>query len=180
MSLASGAPVQRALEASGYRVIPFDPDWDVGPELPGALTGVDAVFNALHGKWGEDGNIQGILNFAKVPYTHSGVLASSLAMDKPLSKIGVCRRRYSDCARCERDAAKPYGPKATRCPDRLSSNPVRKGHRLGVKIVMPGDQMDLSGLERYGALMAEEFVAGRETDRFVSCKPRTISHAHWR
>ena len=45
------------------------------------------VFNALHGKWGEDGNIQALLNFARVPYTHLGVMASSLAMDKPRSKL---------------------------------------------------------------------------------------------
>ena len=87
VSFASGKPVQNALESSGYRVVTFDPDWDVAQTLPLALQGIDVVFNALHGKWGEDGNIQGILNFAKVPYTHSGVLASSLAMDKPLSKI---------------------------------------------------------------------------------------------
>lgn len=161
VSLTSGAPVQRALEASGYRVIPFDPDWDVGAKLPRALTGVDAVFNALHGKWGEDGNIQGILNFAKVPYTHSGVLASSLAMDKPLSKL-VFAAAGIPIVRDVSVTLETLRAKGDPLPRPFVLKPSQEGSSVGVKIVMPGDQMDLSGLERYGALMAEEFVAGRE------------------
>ena len=160
VSLASAAPVQRALEAGGYRVIPFDPGWDVVERLPRALAGVDAVFNALHGKWGEDGNIQGILNFAKVPYTHSGVLASSLAMDKPLSKLvfaaaGIPIVRDVSVTLAELSQGDPL-------PRPFVIKPSQEGSSVGVKIVIPGDAMDLSGLDQYGALMAEEFVAGRE------------------
>ena len=160
VSLASGAPVKGALEAGGYRVIPFDPGWDVAEKLPGALAGVDVVFNALHGKWGEDGNVQGILNFSKVPYTHSGVLASSLAMDKQLSKhifaaAGIPVVRDVSVTLDDLRTGDPL-------PRPFVIKPAQEGSSVGVKIVMPGDNMDLSGLDRYGALMAEEFVAGRE------------------
>lgn len=160
VSFASGKPVQEALTSSGYRVVTFDPGWDVGTTLPAALNGVDVVFNALHGNWGEDGNIQGILNFARIPYTHSGVLASSLAMDKQLSKVVFAAAGIpvvDDVSVTLEDLAtgdplpRPYVIK-----------PAKEGSSVGVKIVMPGDEMDLSGLESYSALMAEEFVPGRE------------------
>ena len=160
VSLASAAPVKTALEAGGYRVIPFDPSWDVGEKLPGALAGVDVVFNALHGKWGEDGNIQGILNFSKVPYTHSGVLASSLAMDKQLSKHIFAAAGIPVVADVSvtLDDLRTGDP----LPRPFVIKPAQEGSSVGVKIVMPGDNLDLSGLEQYGALMAEEFVPGRE------------------
>ena len=161
VSLTSGNEVQRALEESGYRVLPFDPGWDVGEKLPAALSdGVDVVFNALHGKWGEDGNIQGLLNFARVPYTHSGVLASSLAMDKQLSKLIFAAVGIPivhdvtvtvDDLRQGDPLARPFVIK-----------PSREGSSVGVKIVRAGDAFDLSGLDEYDALMAEDFVAGRE------------------
>ena len=160
VSLTSAEPVEAALLEAGYKVVSFDPSWDVGEKLPAALKGVDAVFNALHGKWGEDGNIQGILNFSRVPYTHSGVLASSLAMDKRLSKVLFAAAGIPvvqdmpvtlDELRKGDPLARPYVIK-----------PSQEGSSVGVKIVMPGDNLDLSGLDQYGALMAEDFVAGRE------------------
>ena len=160
VSLTSAEPVEVALLEAGYKVVSFDPGWDVAEKLPAALKGVDAVFNALHGKWGEDGNIQGILNFSRVPYTHSGVLASSLAMDKRLSKVLFAAAGIPvvqdvpvtlDELRKGDPLARPYVIK-----------PSHEGSSVGVKIVMPGDNLDLSGLDQYGALMAEDFVAGRE------------------
>lgn len=85
VSLSSGKGCADALRRLGHDVIEIDPqnpDWIA--ELQNA--GVDAVFNALHGEWGEDGRTQGVLDYLKLPYTHSGVLASSLAMDKDKSK----------------------------------------------------------------------------------------------
>jgi len=160
VSLASGAPVKQALEAGGYRVIPFDPSWDVGEKLPTALAGVDVVFNALHGKWGEDGNIQGILNFSKVPYTHSGVLASSLAMDKQLSKhiFAAAGIPVVHDVTVTLDQLRRSDP----LPRPFVIKPAQEGSSVGVKIVFPGDNLDLSELDKYGVLMAEEFVPGRE------------------
>ncbi|WP_090218763.1 D-alanine--D-alanine ligase [Epibacterium ulvae] len=84
VSLSSGAECAAALRDAGYDVV----EVDVGPELAQDLQRIqpDVVFNALHGRWGEDGCVQGILEWLQIPYTHSGVLASALAMDKQRSK----------------------------------------------------------------------------------------------
>ena len=86
ISLVSGAAVSRALEAAGFRVTSIDVGPDVSYLLSRLYPRPDVVFNALHGRFGEDGCIQGILNVLRIPYTHSGMLASAVAMDKPLAK----------------------------------------------------------------------------------------------
>jgi len=85
ISLRSGEACGNALEAEGYRVTRVDVARDVAEVL--ARLKPDAAFNVLHGRPGEDGTIQGILEILRIPYTHSGVLASALAMDKPAAKI---------------------------------------------------------------------------------------------
>ncbi len=85
VSLKSGAACAGALEQAGYRVSQIDVDRDIAARL--AELRPDACFNALHGKGGEDGCIQGILETLQIPYTHSGVLASALAMDKARAKV---------------------------------------------------------------------------------------------
>jgi D-alanine-D-alanine ligase len=85
VSLSSGQSCARALEEEGYRVTLVDVGRAVGTVLAGLKP--DVAFNALHGPFGEDGAIQGILEYLQIPYTHSGVLASALAMDKERSKI---------------------------------------------------------------------------------------------
>lgn len=84
VSLVSGRECANALRAAGYEVI----EVDAGRDLAAYLMEVkpDCVFNALHGRWGEDGCVQGLLEWLAIPYTHSGVLASALAMDKQRSK----------------------------------------------------------------------------------------------
>ncbi len=84
VSLSTGRECANALQGEGYEVI----EVDAGPDLPMRLADIspDVVFNALHGRWGEDGCVQGMLEWMRIPYTHSGVLASSLAMDKQRSK----------------------------------------------------------------------------------------------
>ena len=84
VSLSSGRECAAALRASGYEVV----EVDAGPDLPERLSAIapDVAFNALHGRWGEDGCVQGLLEWLRIPYTHSGVLASALAMDKERSK----------------------------------------------------------------------------------------------
>ena len=85
VSLSSGRQCADALRRAGYRVTEVDVARDVGSVLEKLRP--DAVFNALHGPFGEDGTIQGVLEFLRIPYTHSGVLASALAMDKHQAKI---------------------------------------------------------------------------------------------
>lgn len=84
VSLSSGRECAAALRDSGYKVV----EVDAGPDLTARLHDIkpDAVFNALHGRWGEDGCVQGLLEWLGIPYTHSGVLASALAMDKQRTK----------------------------------------------------------------------------------------------
>ncbi len=85
VSLSSGRECAAALRGEGYEVI----ELDAGPDLYAQLINCkpDVVFNALHGRWGEDGCVQGMLEWMGLPYTHSGVLASALAMDKQRSKM---------------------------------------------------------------------------------------------
>ena len=84
VSLSTGRECAAALRGEGFEVV----EVDAGPDLPARLTEIqpDVVFNALHGRWGEDGCVQGLLEWLKIPYTHSGVLASALAMDKERTK----------------------------------------------------------------------------------------------
>ena len=84
VSLSSGKACAAALEGEGYRVTRID----VGRDLAAVLAEVkpDVVFNALHGRFGEDGIVQGVLEMMRIPYTHSGVLASALAMQKDRAK----------------------------------------------------------------------------------------------
>ncbi|MEP1327371.1 D-alanine--D-alanine ligase [Pseudophaeobacter sp.] len=85
VSLSSGRECAAALRGEGYDVT----ELDAGPDLYAHLISCkpDVVFNALHGRWGEDGCVQGLLEWMGLPYTHSGVLASALAMDKQRSKM---------------------------------------------------------------------------------------------
>ena len=84
VSLVSGRECAKALREAGYKVT----EVDCGPDLPSRLSEIqpDLCFNALHGRWGEDGCVQGLLEWLRIPYTHSGVLASALAMDKARAK----------------------------------------------------------------------------------------------
>src|SRR5574341_293812 len=91
ISLRSGETILAALRAKGYRAVPVV----VGPDLPQTMRkkGVEVAFNALHGKFGEDGAVQGLLEVMGVPYTGSGVLASALGMNKIFAKAFFERAR---------------------------------------------------------------------------------------
>ena len=84
VSLSSGRECAAALRGEGFQV----EELDAGADLPARLKELapDVVFNALHGRWGEDGCVQGLLEWMRIPYTHSGVLSSAVAMDKERSK----------------------------------------------------------------------------------------------
>ena len=85
VSLDSGAAVEKALTELGDEVIAIDAGKNMAADL--AEANPDIVFNALHGQYGEDGSVQGMLEILGIPYTHSGVLASALAMDKPAARL---------------------------------------------------------------------------------------------
>ncbi|MEQ8709895.1 MAG: D-alanine--D-alanine ligase [Rhodospirillales bacterium] len=163
VSLSSGAECARALEKGGYKVRPIDVSRDIA-ELQAALTPrPDVCFNALHGPYGEDGNIQGLLNFMQIPYTHSGVLASSLAMDKPMAKhlFAAAGIPVAEDLLCTRDEL--MAGTAIELPFVLK--PVNEGSSVGVQIIMTRDDM-LTFSDNYwpytGKVMVERFIPGRE------------------
>lgn len=163
VSLSSGTACADALEAFGYRVSRIDVTRDVASDLKALAP--DVVFNALHGPFGEDGTIQGILEYLQIPYTHSGVLASALAMDKELAKhvvkaagIPVAEARTMNRHDFGRDhpMQPPYVVK-----------PVREGSSFGVVIVQEDQshppQILTSPDWRYGdRVMVERYIPGRE------------------
>ena len=163
VSLNSGRQCAAALEASGYRVTPVDVDRSIADTL--ARLKPDVAFNALHGLGGEDGTIQGVLEVLRIPYTHSGVLASALAMQKDLAKTvlaaagvpvayGVVVDRHEAALR--HAIAPPYVLK-----------PICEGSSFGVVIVKadradPPQEVGRDDWPYGDTLLAEKFVAGQE------------------
>lgn len=162
VSLRSGAAVAKALEGEGYAVTLID----VARDLPARLMQLEpeACLNALHGRHGEDGEVQGILEFLQIPYTHSGVLASALAMHKERAKAvmkaaGVPVAEAHLVTRAEAASrhvmAPPYVVK-----------PVDEGSSVGVVIVRPGSNAPgaavLDNADAQAIVMVERYVAGRE------------------
>ncbi|NNF80345.1 MAG: D-alanine--D-alanine ligase [Rhizobiales bacterium] len=164
VSLATGQACAQALVRAGFKAVDLvDVTPDIGKVLEDRKPQI--AFNALHGKWGEDGHMQAILEMLRIPYTHSGVLASSLAMHKQKAKIIF------------RDARIPTAESKLVSIERLMDSdpmpmpyvvkPVAEGSSVGVHIVESEASspvsVSLSGLGEYGQeLMVERFVPGRE------------------
>lgn len=168
VSLVSGAAICKALEERGHQVIPVD----VQRDLPGLLQALtmnplgrpDVIFNALHGRGGEDGCIQGVLEFLGIPYTHSGVLASAVAMDKPTAKLVVAAAGVR-CAPGVVVHRQTIVSKGYPLPPPFVIKPVNEGSSVGVRIVQNGD--NLAHIEEdswvYGdAVLVERYIPGRE------------------
>jgi D-alanine-D-alanine ligase len=163
VSLSSGAACTKALESVGFRVTPVD----VTPDIVSTLQALkpDVAFNAMHGPFGEDGGMQGVLEMLRIPYTHSGVLASALAMRKDRAKIvakaagvlvadGITASRF--------DVAKAHVMKPP-----YVAKPVANGSSFGVFIVKDGrshpPQELMSGEWPLGdEILVEAFVKGKE------------------
>ncbi len=164
ISLVSGASCAAALIEAGYSVATIDVSKDVSALLE-ALTRQrpDVVFNALHGRWGEDGNIQGLLNLLGIPYTHSGLMASAMAMDKPLAKIlfqaaGLRCAEGKLVTRAEVAAGDPL-------PRPYVIKPTNEGSSVGVSIVRAGENARPGDGEawKFGeSALVERFIPGRE------------------
>lgn len=162
VSLRSGAAVAAALEGEGYRVTKIDVGRDVAARLAEAKP--DVCFNALHGRFGEDGCVQGILETMAIPYTHSGVLASALAMHKERAKA-VMRPAGVPVA-VAKVVTRTEAATAHAIPPPYVVKPVDEGSSVGVVIIRPGannwrDQILASGPAE-GLVMVETYIAGRE------------------
>ncbi|WP_424982866.1 D-alanine--D-alanine ligase [Maritalea sp. S77] len=163
VSLSSGKACADALERCGYNVSRVDVDRDLGHVLEELKP--DVVFNALHGRFGEDGTVQGLLEIMGIPYTHSGVSASSIAMNKHLSKVffkanGIPVTDHFIASRDEvarkHQMEPPYVIK-----------PVADGSSVGVFIVKQGTEHPPQEILRTDwksgeELMVERYIAGRE------------------
>lgn len=159
VSLSTGHECAAALRAAGFEVIEVDAGRDLAVRL--ADLDCDVAFNALHGRWGEDGCVQGLMEWMQVPYTHSGVLASALAMDKQKSKDAYVAAGLPvvDSVIASREAVKaahvmapPYVVK-----------PNNEGSSVGVYLV----HEDANGPPQLAddmpdTVMVERFVKGRE------------------
>jgi D-alanine-D-alanine ligase len=163
VSLNSGKAVAAALEGEGYRVTRIDVDRDIATRL--AELKPDACFNALHGQFGENGCVQGIFECLAIPYTHSGVLASAMAMHKERAK-DVLRPAGVPVAEAKL-VTRAEAARGTVMPPPYVVKPVDEGSSVGVVIVRPGANMDaanliLSGGSADDIVMVERYIAGRE------------------
>jgi D-alanine-D-alanine ligase len=163
VSLNSGNGCADALEQAGYRVTRVDVQRDIAEVL--AKLKPDVAFNALHGPFGEDGSIQGVLEILGIPYTHSGVLASALAMNKARAKdvmkaAGIPVAESLLMHRLEVARAHPMPPPYV-------VKPVAEGSSFGVLIVRedainPPQQLFADDWGYGETVMVERYVAGRE------------------
>jgi D-alanine-D-alanine ligase len=159
VSLVSGRECALALRVAGYEVAEIDAGADLAERLRALAP--DVVFNALHGRWGEDGCVQGLLEWLRLPYTHSGVLASALAMDKTRAKAAfraaglpvvesVLAAKAEVCARHLLPV--PYVVK-----------PNNEGSSVGVYLVLAGaNSPPLLSAEMPEVVMVETYAPGRE------------------
>ena len=163
VSLVSGAAVSKALAEGDYRVTSIDIQRDMGALMTRLYPRPDVIFNALHGRYGEDGCVQGLLNILDIPYTHSGMLASALAMDKPMAKrlfvaAGIPVAEHvivsSDDVIAGDVMERPYVIK-----------PPSEGSSVGVHIVGEGSNelpFADTGWPFGERVMVERFIPGRE------------------
>lgn len=160
VSLMGGRAAAAALEARGYRVSTIDADRELCQKL--AAVKPDVIYNALHGPYGEDGTVQGLLEILGIPYSHSGVLASALAIDKAMAKT-------------------MFAAAGIRCPESVMTTidalddgdhmeapyvikPNREGSSVGVTIIREaGERAPLRNSWPYGPnIMIERYIEGRE------------------
>jgi D-alanine-D-alanine ligase len=165
VSLRTGAALARALRARGHQVV----ELLVDGELPAALRreGVEVAFVALHGRWGEDGCVQGLLECMRIPYTGSGVLASALSMDKVVSKrlFQAAGLRVAEDQVVPRAGLESFRPEDLRLPYPVVVKPACEGSSVGVSIVREAAGLR-AALEATrgmaGDALIERFIPGRE------------------
>ncbi len=165
ISLDTGQQVANELKKNGYRVKITEPDNNLEKNIKFFKPNV--IFNALHGQFGEDGYIQTILERFKIPYTHSGVIASSIAMDKEISKKIFIKNKintpkfftYSYDIKNE-DLIKKI-KKKLRFP--VVAKPLNEGSSVNVYICNEKNIIKtLNSIKQYKKVMIEEFIGGRE------------------
>ena len=159
VSLSSGRECAAALRATGCEVV----EVDAGPDLVARLQEIspDVVFNALHGRWGEDGCVQGLLEWIRMPYTHSGVMASAIAMDKQRTKEVYAAAGLPFVASIIADSADVSAAHVMEPP--YVVKPYNEGSSVGVYIVgeSPNGPPQLAR-DMPAKVMVETYAPGRE------------------
>ena len=186
VSRSSGLQVIAALRGAGFDVLPVEVGHDLAAVIRALDPKPDVVFNALHGRFGEDGIIQGVLDWLDIPYTHSGVRASAVAMDKAASRaafaaagLPIAAGRVIDIAELEQHdpLPRPYVVK-----------PLNEGSSVGVHILRRGDnhRHQLASEWSFGRqALVEEFIPGRELtvgvlgDRALTVTEISAAHAFY-
>jgi D-alanine-D-alanine ligase len=177
VSLISGRGVAGALAERGYDVTTFDPPCDLAAITDGLSPLPDVVFNALHGTGGEDGTIQAILDLLGVSYTHSGMRASAVAMNKPLAKrvvgtVGVPSPTGLVLSAAAIGEAHPIVPPYV-------VKPVAEGSSVGVMVVREGANQP-AAVQAWDAdeqLLVEPYIKGRELTVGVMSRPGESARA---
>ncbi len=164
VSLRSGEAVYEALIKLGYQATKIDFSHQIFEHLKEVKP--DIIFNALHGQNGEDGRIQGVCDILEIPYTHSGIVASALCMDKVLTRkicetVGAKSPHYEILKKGE-DAQNKEKIFAVGKP--LVIKPISEGSSVGVEVILPNVQFDFSKYEwKYGdEIIVEKYLAGQE------------------
>ena len=138
VSLSSGVECIKALREKGYQVTEIDATRDLAAQLSAIDPKPDVIFNALHGRWGEDGAVQGLLEIMDIPYTHSGVRASAIAMDK-MSAKAMFMEYDIPCARhvwVTRDEI----ANGVALPPPYVLKPNNEGSSVGVEIILTAEE----------------------------------------
>jgi|TARA_B110000238_G_scaffold199883_1_gene248200 D-alanine-D-alanine ligase len=165
ISLETGKEVARELKKNRYKVVICEPDNDLLKKIK--LYKPNVIFNALHGQFGEDGYIQTILESQKIPYTHSGVIASSIAMDKEISKKiflknKILTPKYIKFSYKE-DKKKIIQKIEKRLKFPVVIKPINEGSSVHVYICNKKNILNnLKLLSAYNEILIEEFIPGRE------------------
>ncbi len=165
ISLETGKEVSKELKKNGYKVLTSEPNLELSKNLRKYKP--DIIFNALHGQFGEDGYIQTILEAQKIPYTHSGAIASSIAMDKEISKKiflqnNILTPKYIKYIFVKKDKTiiKKI-EKKLKFP--VVIKPINEGSSVHVYICNKKNLLRrLKKLEYYKEILIEEFIPGRE------------------
>ena len=158
VSLSSGHECAKALRVAGYDVVALDAGHDLAARLQDIKP--DCVFNALHGRYGEDGCVQGLLEWLAIPYTHSGVLASALAMDKTATKAAYMAAGLPVVASVL--ASRDNVARGHVLPPPYVVKPNNEGSSVGVYMVRPGENAPRLAETMPQTVMVEAYAPGRE------------------
>lgn len=164
VSLSSGEAVFEALKNLGYNAVKIDYSRQIFDQLKEQKP--DIIFNALHGQYGEDGRIQGVLDILQIPYTHSGILASAICMDKILTRkicatVGIKSPQYEIIKKGddEENANKLY-----EVGKPFVIKPNNEGSSVGIEVILQNSEFNLADYEwKYGdEMIIEKYIAGQE------------------